>query len=139
MEFHHPSSSFSDDRIEVVLSPDGGDAFSASSVVVGELNFYNAPVLRDGAFLPAAATARETGAIFVSYQAVFDGRPHIMFPRSLDHGVTWSRPLPVSDNPAGVTVATPSIGGLPTVSIWASPIMTAARTGGAEPVRPLLD
>ena len=111
--FGASSFNFSDDRIEMVLSADGGDTFGDPLVVVGDLEYYDHPVLRDGAFLPAAAADRETGVIYVSYQAVVDGRPRIVFTRSLDHGTTWSQPVAVSDNPTGASVATPAIAASP--------------------------
>ena len=95
------------DHVECVRSLDGGQTFGPPTLVNDRVRMFNAPVVRNGAFLPSAAVAQDSGAILVCYQA-YDAQflPRVMVQRSLDSGATWSAPLPVSDNlildPAGL-------------------------------------
>ena len=87
------------DRIECVRSVDGGRTFGPVTPVNARVRIYDAPSVRDGAFLPSAAVATESGAILVAYQALdADGLPRVLVQRSLDAGVAWSAPVAVSDN-----------------------------------------
>lgn len=91
-------------------SADGGRTFpGAESTVVPVVNGWDDPELRDGVFLPSAAVARTTGELFVTYTAVVAGTPRIMVTRSTDQGNTWTAPLAVSDQPAGISVMNPVI------------------------------
>ena len=91
--------------IQYKRSTDGGRTFpTAATTVVGFVNGFADPDLRSGTFLPGAAVARTTGAIFVSYVALVAGTPRVMVTQSSDQGATWSTPAIASDNPAGVAV-----------------------------------
>ncbi len=92
------TNDFSDDFLELVVSPDGGATFGAPKFITA-VNIYDAPAMRDGAFLPSATTDRTTGTLFVAYQALQNGSPRIMFTKSANAGTTWSTPVPISDNP----------------------------------------
>ena len=107
--------------IQCKRSTDGGRTFPAAAAsVVGFVNGFNDPDLRSGTFLPAAAVARTTGAIFVTYVALVAGTPSVMVTKSSDQGATWSTPVVASDNPAGAAVDNAAIAVTPdgtTVSI----------------------
>lgn len=97
------TDSFADDFLELVLSPDGGVTFGAPRVI-RPVAYYDAPQVRDGGFLPSATTDRTTGSLYLTYQARHNGSPRILFTKSTNAGVTWSTPVPISDNPAGSSV-----------------------------------
>jgi hypothetical protein len=64
--------------------------------------------------LPAAAVARQTGEIFVTYLGlVAPAQPRVFVTRSADQGATWSAPVQASDQPAGVSVTNPAIAARP--------------------------
>jgi hypothetical protein len=105
------SSTPADDFIEMVVSPDGGVTFGAPTMVTA-VNTYNAPAIRDGAFLPSAVADR-VGGIHLTYQALDQGVPRIMFMRSPNAGATWTPPAPISDNPAGSGVFNAAISASP--------------------------
>lgn len=92
------TTTFADDFLELVVSPDGGVTFGAPKRITA-VNYYDAPEVRDGGFLPSATTDRSTGALYVAYQALQAGVPRIMFTKSADAGTTWSTPVAISDNP----------------------------------------
>src|SRR5439155_22013850 len=85
--------------IEVAVSASGGSSF-ASPRLVTTASRYDAPIVRDGSFLPAAAADRSSRQLFVVYQAIYQTRPRILFTKSSDGGTTWSTPQPISDNGA---------------------------------------
>ncbi len=87
-----------DDFLEMVLSTDGGVSFGAPKFITA-VNFYDAPAVRDGGFLPSATTDRTTGTLYVAYQALQNGAPRIMFTKSTNAGTTWTTPVAISDNP----------------------------------------
>ena len=99
---------FSGDRIEVVVSTNGGSSFNSPRLVTA-VTRYDAPVVRDGSFVPAVAVDRGSRQLFVVYQAIYQTRPRILFTKSPDAGVTWSTPQPVSDNPGMLPVFNPAI------------------------------
>ena len=99
------------EEIDMVLSTDGGATFSAPTLVT-DVTRYEQPSFRTGIFLPSATTDRETGAIFVVYQALDAGVPRILFTKSTNTGVTWSTPIAVSDNP-GTGVFNPAMAASP--------------------------
>ena len=103
------TSSFADDRLELVVSDDGGTTFGAPKPITN-VQLYAPQNIRTGAFLPSATSDRATGALYVTYQALHNGSPRIMFTKSADAGATWTTPLPVSDNPAGSGLFNPAIG-----------------------------
>ncbi len=91
-------------------STDGGLTFpTAATNVAGFVSGWDDPELRDGVFLPAATVARQTGEIFVTFAAVVAGSPRIMLTKSTDLGATWTSPLAISDQPAGVSVMNPAV------------------------------
>lgn len=101
-------------RIECKRSSDGGRTFpTPATTVVPLVAGWDDPQLRDGVFLPNVAVARQTGELFVTYTAVVDGTPRIMLTRSRDRGDTWTAPIVVSDQPAGVSVMNPAIAATP--------------------------
>lgn len=101
-----------DDFIEMVLSADGGVTFGAPTFVTA-VNFYDAPAVRDGGFLPSVTTDRTSGALYLVFQALHNGAPRIMFTKSADAGVSWSTPAPISDNPPGSSVFNAAISASP--------------------------
>jgi hypothetical protein len=94
--------------VEVVVSTNGGNTFTFSNQVA-RVERYDAPGIRDGTFLPSATGNRTDDSLYVTYQALNLGQPRIMFTRSPDAGATWTTPVPISDNPAGVAVFNPAI------------------------------
>ena len=107
--FITPDGGFADDRIEIRISEDGGGVFGPPLLVAGGFTVYGDPVLRGGTFLPSAAADRNAGALFVTYQAVMEGIPKVVFTRSSDKGQTWTAPLAASNNPAGSSIGSPAI------------------------------
>ncbi len=107
--FITPDGGFADDRIEIRISEDGGGVFGPPLLVAGGFTVYGDPVLHGGTFLPSAAADRNAGALFVTYQAVMEGIPKVVFTRSSDKGQTWTAPLAASNNPAGSSIASPAI------------------------------
>jgi len=88
------------ERLEAVISPDGGVTFGPPKRIAFATE-YNEPVIRTGSFLPSVASDRTSGNLFVAYQALSSGNPRILFTKSTDGGNTWSAPIAISDNPAG--------------------------------------
>jgi hypothetical protein len=88
------------ERLEAVISPDGGITFGPPKRIAFATE-YNEPVIRTGSFLPSVASDRTSGNLFVAYQALSSGNPRILFTKSTDGGNTWSAPIAISDNPAG--------------------------------------
>ena len=101
-----------DDFLEMVVSADGGVTFGAPKFITA-VNIYDHPSIRDGAFLPSAATDRTTGNLYLVYQARHNSAPRILFTKSANAGTTWSTPIPISDNPAGSGVLNPAISASP--------------------------
>ncbi|MBA3543632.1 MAG: exo-alpha-sialidase, partial [Chthoniobacterales bacterium] len=87
------------EEIDMVLSNDGGVTFGPTTKVTA-VTRYNQPSIRTGIFLPSATTDRDTGALYVVYQA-FDSTssPRILFTKSSNAGATWTSPLAITDNP----------------------------------------
>ena len=106
------TTSFVDDRLELVVSDNGGVTFGAPKVITNVAH-YDHPNIRDGSFLPQATTDRETGTLYIVYQAIHNGVARIMFTKSANAGTTWTTPLPISDNPPGSGVFTSTIGASP--------------------------
>jgi hypothetical protein len=100
------------ERLEVVISNDGGVTFG-SPIKITNVVEYSDPQIRNGVFLPSAATDRTTGDLYVVYQATFAGAPRIMFTKSTNGGVTWSAPVPISDNPPASGVFNAAISASP--------------------------
>ncbi len=87
------------EEIDMVLSSDGGATFGAP-VPVTTVTRYDQPSIRNGVFLPSAATDRTTGDIYVVYQGLDSlGLPRIFFTESKDAGATWSPSFAITDNP----------------------------------------
>jgi len=99
-------------QIEAVVSADGGATFSPPRLV-SPISIYWDPVARAEGFLPSAATDRQAGILYVTTQAMFTdtngSAPRILFTRSRDKGLTWTKPLPVNDTPAQRGVFNPAI------------------------------
>ena len=102
--------STTDDFMELVVSNDGGNTFGAPKPIQTVATTWNQPQIRDGFSSPSAAADRVNGNLYVTYQALVNGIPRILFTRSGDAGTTWSSPIAVSDNPAGSGVFNPAIG-----------------------------
>jgi FG-GAP-like repeat len=96
------------ERLEAVISSDGGVTFSAPHLITYGSE-WNEPAIRTGSFLPSAAVDRLTGNIFVVYQTVLGTSPRIAFTKSIDGGNSWSSPIAISNNPAGRGVFNPAI------------------------------
>ena len=90
---------FSPDRLEVVLSTNGGNTFN-SPHLIANVTAYDAPGIRDGVFVSSATCDRTLGQLFVVYQGVFLAKPSILFTKSADAGISWSAPVPISDSPS---------------------------------------
>ncbi len=102
------------ERIEVVVSNDGGITFATPRLVRPAVE-YNEPRIRTGGFLPSATTDRKPGAgdLYVVYQSILGGSPRILFTKSTDSGSTWTFPIAISDNPFGSGVFNPAIAASP--------------------------
>ncbi len=107
--------------IQCKRSADGGRTFPAgATTVASSVLLWDDLDVRIGAFLPAAAVARQTGEIFVCYAALIGGSPRVLVAKSSDQGSSWSASVVVSDNPASVSVDNPAIAVTPdgqTVSV----------------------
>jgi hypothetical protein len=120
MKFIDPNSSrtFS---LECRRSADGGRTYPATSATVVPLvTTWVDPQLRIGEFLPSAAAARTTGALFVTYVGLAEGTPRVFVTRSVNQGATWSSPVIASDQPTGISVMNPAVAVTPdgrTVSV----------------------
>jgi hypothetical protein len=96
-----------DDFIELVISNDGGNTFTAPKFV-SSVAIYNHPLIRDAVVLPSMTTDRTTGNLYLVYQATHGGSPRIMFTKSTNRGDSWTPPIPISNNPAGSAVLNPA-------------------------------
>ncbi|MGI9115111.1 MAG: sialidase family protein [Chthoniobacterales bacterium] len=106
------SSSSPGEQLEVVSSTDGGVSFGPPHRIAAATE-WNEPSIRSGTFLPSATTDRSTSSIYVVYQARLAGNPRIAFTKSADGGLTWTTPIAISDNPAGLGVFNPAISASP--------------------------
>ena len=102
------SANPTNEYIEVVVSTNGGNSFNYSNRVA-QVHRSDAPLVRDGIFLPAAAGNRTNSTLYVAYQGLAQSQARILFVRSPDAGVTWSAPIPISDNPTYASVFNPAI------------------------------
>ncbi|MBI2929542.1 MAG: exo-alpha-sialidase [Verrucomicrobia bacterium] len=96
-------------RIELIVSPDGGETFGPTNVVQVMSGFwFDDPIAETGPQFPSACADRQAGLIYLTYQAWNGAAPNrvrrILFTKSIDRGQTWSAPVPVSDTPAGKSV-----------------------------------
>lgn len=98
---------FSGSQIETIGSADGGESFSAPTVVA-TVTSYRDPVARSAEFLPSMTVDRTLGILHLAWQAKPDA-PRILVARSRDQGRTWSTPVPVNDTPDGRGVFNPAI------------------------------
>jgi hypothetical protein len=96
------------ERLEAVISTNGGQSFGAP-ILITSGNEYNEPSIRTGSFLPSAVADRTTQNIYVVYQTRLAGNPRIAFTKSTNGGTSWSTPVAISDNPAGMGVFNPAI------------------------------
>ena len=96
------------ERLEAVISTDGGNTFGSPNLITSAVE-YNEPSIRTGSFLPSAVADRTTQNIYVVYQTLFGGNPRIAFTKSTNSGTSWSAPVAISDNPAGLGVFNPAI------------------------------
>lgn len=97
--------------LECRRSLDGGTTWPAAAAVVAPTQIeFDDSVARTGGGLPAVAVARQTGAIFVTWQAVApSGAPRIFLTQSADKGATWAPAVTVSDNPPDISVFNPAV------------------------------
>ena len=103
------TADYGDDFMQVAISTNGGNTFGPPKLVT-HVNVYNEPQIRNGVFLPSAATDRTTGNIYVAYQGrTAGGAPKIFFTKSANAGDTWTTPIAISDNPATAGVFNPAI------------------------------
>ena len=87
------------EEIDMVLSNDDGVTFGTPTRVTF-VTRYTQPSIRSGSFLPSATTDRETGALYVVYQALDSAnQPRVLFTKSTNAGATWSAPIAITDNP----------------------------------------
>ncbi len=101
-----------DEHMEVIVSNDGGVSFGAPVRVASAIESAETGI-RSGAFLPSAATDRTTSNIYVVYTTATMAGPRVMFTKSTNAGASWSAPVPVSDDPAGVGVFNAAIAASP--------------------------
>lgn len=103
-------------RIHSSYSPDGGVTYGTNRPVA-QISIYVEPRARNAPFFFSAASDRQAGILYVTYQATYrqgtNSRPAIMFTRSIDRGQTWSTPTPVNDTPNKRSVFTPAIAASP--------------------------
>jgi hypothetical protein len=102
------SSSRPGERLEAVISTDGGVTFGPPKLIAFATE-YNEPRIRSGSFLPSAVSDRTNGNLFVVYQALSSGNPRILFTKSTNGGNNWSAPIAISNNPAGSGVFNPAV------------------------------
>ncbi len=87
------------EELDMVLSSDAGVTYAPPTLVT-RVTRYTPPSIRSGTFLPSATADRTTDSLYVVYQALnASAQPRIMFTKSTNAGVTWSTPIPISDNP----------------------------------------
>jgi hypothetical protein len=110
--FNFGTTNASDDRLEVVLSDNGGTSFGTPRSIA-PVSQYSEPQIRTGEFLPSATGDRTTQNLYVVYQALSAGAPRILFTKSTNAGVSWSAPIAISDNPATSGVFNPAIAASP--------------------------
>src|SRR5438067_2331074 len=67
---------FSPDRLEMVLSTNGGNTFN-SPRLIANVATYDAPGIRDGVFVSSATCYRTLGQLFVVYQGLYLSKPSI--------------------------------------------------------------
>ena len=96
------------ERLEAVISTNGGNTFGSPNLITSAVE-YNEPSIRTGSFLPSAVADRTTQNIYVVYQTLLGGNPRIAFTKSTNGGTSWSAPVAISDNPAGLGVFNPVI------------------------------
>ena len=106
------TDNFADDFMEVVVSNDGGDTFTAPKFIT-PVDIYSPPGIRTGAFLPSATTDQTTSTIYVVYTGRQSGVPRILFTKSTNSGDNWTTPVPVNDTPGGDGVFNPAISASP--------------------------
>lgn len=105
---------------DINLPADRPDPVDAVQLPPGQI-FYKQSGDRGETFTaPTALTARAAGVdsaavatagayVYVIWRAPDAGRLRVFFRRSADGGTTWSSPIPISDNPASVSVSPPTI------------------------------
>ena len=106
------TDTLADDFIELVISNDGGNTFGPPKFVTA-VSAYDHPRIRDAIVLPSVKSSRDNGHLFIVWQGRLAGSPRIMFTKSTDQGDTWSAPVAISDNPAGLAVINPAIAASP--------------------------
>jgi len=92
------SATQSDERLEVIVSSDGGASFGPPVRIASAVESIE-PSIRSGAFLPSATTDRTTSSIYVVYTTLASDGPHVMFTKSSNAGATWTTPVGISDGP----------------------------------------
>ncbi len=102
----------SGEKLEAVISTNGGTSFGSPQRITTATEWHERAI-RSGSFLPSATADRTTNNVYVVYQTVLAGSPRIAFTKSVDGGVTWSAPVAISDNPAGLGVFNPAISASP--------------------------
>jgi len=99
---------FNPDRLEVVLSTNGGNTFNSPRLITN-VAAYDAPGIRDGVFVSSATSDRTAGKLLVVYQGLYLSKPSILFTKSADGSVTWTTPQPITDNASNTPVFNPAI------------------------------
>jgi hypothetical protein len=106
------------DLIELVVSQDGGASFGPPLRVLdlrgldpGSPKNYADPVAF-GWSDPIACTDRQAGVIYAAI-AASNSVPCILFTKSIDRGLTWSKAVAVNDTPAGKGVFLPTLAASP--------------------------
>ncbi len=96
-------------RIELALSPDGGEHFNAPLPVQSLSVVHQDPIALNAGWNPSAASDRQAGVMYVAYEGFVSNVPRILFTRSRDRGLSWSAPMAVNDTPGGKSVFCPAL------------------------------
>ncbi|MEK7676247.1 MAG: hypothetical protein AAB676_10495 [Verrucomicrobiota bacterium] len=103
----------SNNRIELVLSRDGGETFEPPLVVMNLAGIYYSDSIAASPPFHSACADRQAGVMYLVIQAqtgVGTNRaPRILFTKSIDKGKTWSTAVTVNDTPARRSVFLPAI------------------------------
>lgn len=90
-------------KLVVQTSPDGGDTWSAPTLVttIADIPFMFRPERYRNFSLPAFASSPRPGELYVTWAGEQHGDADVLFSRSTDNGRTWSAPVRVNDDPPG--------------------------------------
>lgn len=100
-------------RLEYIYSADGGVTFDAPDII-HPFQMHDDPIARDGTWMPSATVSRQSGTLFVVYQALGPNQiPQVQFTKSIDRGMSWSAPMAINDTPDSQSVFNPAVAASP--------------------------